>query len=114
MRRACSSNQNIYIPDIRKSHLALPVHSEPRSITRSIATAEHFLVADLLKNRRREAGLTQNQVAQALGRPQSFVAEVEAGQRRIDMVELLNLARAIGFDPKAFFSEFVDVCASRQ
>jgi hypothetical protein len=35
-----------------------------------------------------------------LGRYQSFVATVESGQRRIDVVELLDLAEAIGFDPR--------------
>jgi len=31
---------------------------------------------------------------------QSFVARVESGERRIDVVEFLNIAKAIGFDPK--------------
>jgi hypothetical protein len=35
-----------------------------------------------------------------LGRYQSFVASVETGQRKIDVVELLDFAAAIGFDPK--------------
>jgi hypothetical protein len=37
-------------------------------------------------------------VAKQLGRYQSFVATIEAGQRRVDIVELLDLADAIGFD----------------
>ncbi|PKP91236.1 MAG: XRE family transcriptional regulator [Alphaproteobacteria bacterium HGW-Alphaproteobacteria-16] len=53
----------------------------------------------MIKERRCAAGLTQMQVAQALSRPQSFVTTVEAGDRRIDVVELINLASAIGFDP---------------
>jgi hypothetical protein len=39
-------------------------------------------------------------VAKRLRRYQSFVATVESGQRRIDVVELLDLADAIGFDPR--------------
>jgi transcriptional regulator with XRE-family HTH domain len=47
----------------------------------------------LLKRARVEAGLTQTQVAVALGRPQSFIAKCEAGERRIDVIELEQFAR---------------------
>ena len=53
-----------------------------------------FIVA-----KREAAVLTQEQVAEGLGEYQSFVARVESGERRIDVVELLALAEAIGFDP---------------
>ncbi len=46
------------------------------------------------------AGLTQADVAKKLRRYQSFVATVESGQRRIDVVEFLDFADAIGFDPR--------------
>jgi transcriptional regulator with XRE-family HTH domain len=49
---------------------------------------------------KRKAGLTQSEVATRLGRYQSFIANIESGQRRIDVVELLDLAVAIGFDPR--------------
>ncbi len=45
------------------------------------------------------AEVTQQSVADRLGRPQSYVAKVEGCERRIDVVELLQMARAIGFDP---------------
>lgn len=45
------------------------------------------------------AELTQQAVAGRLGRPQSYVAKVEGCERRIDVVELLHIAVAIGFDP---------------
>lgn len=48
---------------------------------------------------RERAGLRQAQVARALGRHQPFIATLESGQRRIDVVELIELAEAIGFDP---------------
>lgn len=49
---------------------------------------------------RKAAGLTQAEVARRLRRHQSFIATVEAGQRRIDVVELLDFADAIGFEPE--------------
>jgi transcriptional regulator with XRE-family HTH domain len=40
-----------------------------------------------------EAGLTQVEVANRLERPQSFVSKIESGERRVDVVELSELAR---------------------
>jgi transcriptional regulator with XRE-family HTH domain len=54
---------------------------------------------DRLVAARARAGLTQQAVAARLGRPQSYVAKVEGLERRLDVVELLQLANAIGFDP---------------
>lgn len=55
--------------------------------------------------RRHNAGLTQVALAERIGRPQSFVADVERGQRRLDLIELLNFAEALGFDPAGLISE---------
>ena len=46
-----------------------------------------------------KAGLGQDELAAKLKCHQSLVARVESGERRIDVVELVVLARAIGFDP---------------
>lgn len=54
---------------------------------------------DLLVARRKAAKMTQAQVAKRLGKPQSFVAKYERGERRLDMVEFLQVAEAIDFDP---------------
>ena len=53
--------------------------------------------------------MTQAMVAEKLGRHQSFVATVESGQRRIDVVEFLDLARVIGFSPEAAIAELAQV-----
>jgi hypothetical protein len=42
---------------------------------------------------REEAKLTQVEVAKRIKRPQSFVSKVESGERRVDVVELIDLAR---------------------
>jgi len=54
---------------------------------------------------REMAGLTQDEVARRLERPQSFVWKVENGVRRLDVIEFLELARAIGFDSTAFLQK---------
>lgn len=45
------------------------------------------------------AKLTQQAVADRLGKPQSYVAKVEGFERRLDVIEFLMLAKAVGFNP---------------
>lgn len=47
---------------------------------------------------RNEAGLTQRTVAERLGKPPSYVAKIEVGERRLDFVEFIAFARAVGID----------------
>ncbi len=49
-----------------------------------------------LKKAREEAGLTQVQVAEKLGKPQSWMSKSESGERRVDVVELEQLAVLYG------------------
>jgi transcriptional regulator with XRE-family HTH domain len=53
---------------------------------------------DLLIARRQTAGLTQAELAQRLRRPQSFVSKYETGERRLDVIELIEIADALAFD----------------
>ncbi len=48
---------------------------------------------------RKAAGLTQHALALRLKKPQSFVAKYEGGERRLDVIEFITIARAIGADP---------------
>ena len=50
---------------------------------------------------RKKAGLTQADVAKKLGEHQSFVARLESGERRIDVVEFIRLAEIIGFSARS-------------
>ena len=49
-----------------------------------------------LRSARMDAGLTQEQVAEQLGRPQSFVSKCESGERRVDVIELQLFAEVYG------------------
>jgi transcriptional regulator with XRE-family HTH domain len=49
---------------------------------------------------RHAVGITQEQLAKQLGRPQSFVAKYEGGERRLDIVEFLQIARLLKLDDR--------------
>lgn len=49
--------------------------------------------------------MTQAQVAEAMGRHQPFVANIESGERRVDLVELLDIADIIELDVEALIKE---------
>ena len=55
-------------------------------------------LANLLREERLRAGLTQAALAARVHRPQSFVAKYEAGERQLDLVEFLLVANALGRD----------------
>ncbi len=68
-------------------------------MAKSIHTERDKQLRELLKARRKAAGLTQTVVAKRLGKPPSYVAKYEGGDRRLDVLEFLDIAAAIGFDP---------------
>jgi len=63
-------------------------------------TYERF--QSLLLEARKKSGLSQQEVADKLGRPQPYVSKCELGTRRMDVVEFLKMAEAVGFDPITF------------
>ncbi len=48
---------------------------------------------------RKNAGITQSELSAKLCRPQSFVSKYERGERRLDVIEFLEVAKALGRDP---------------
>ncbi|MDV5355670.1 helix-turn-helix transcriptional regulator [Enterobacter asburiae] len=62
----------------------------------SVYSDEYQRVIAALKQARKARGITQMQLAEALGRPQSFIAKSESGERRLDVVEFVHLARLVG------------------
>jgi transcriptional regulator with XRE-family HTH domain len=72
---------------------------------KSVHTDAYKAVTRSLKDARERAGLTQQALAERLSRPQSFVAKYERGERRLDVVEFLRIAEAIGANPVRLFSQ---------
>jgi transcriptional regulator with XRE-family HTH domain len=80
-------------------------------MSRTLRSRRHEALVAFLIDRREKAKLTQAELAKKLGRYQSFVARVESGQRRIDIIELLDLAEAIGFDPREALKRLITIRA---
>ena len=58
-----------------------------------------------LREARLRSGLRQLDVALKLGKPQSYVAKVESGERRIDLIEALDLCQVVSLDPKVLIKK---------
>ncbi len=74
------------MPNIRRTHL----HDELRRI---------------LLERRLKADMSQAELATRLGMPQSFVSKYEKGERRLDALELIEIAEAIGCKAEGIVTE---------
>jgi transcriptional regulator with XRE-family HTH domain len=68
-------------------------------VTKSLHSITYQKLTELLVQARRKSGLTQQEVTDALKTHQSYVAKVEGGERRIDVVEFMELAKALGLVP---------------
>ena len=63
------------------------------NMPRAIYQEDHKIIVDRLKQARLEAGLAQIEVAERLGRTQSYVSKIESGQRRFDVLQLKEFAK---------------------
>ncbi|MGB8421631.1 helix-turn-helix domain-containing protein [Paraburkholderia sp.] len=68
---------------------------------KSTNTPQYRALLDRLIAARKAGGLSQAELASRLGRPQSFVAKIEIGERRLDVIEFLELARILGVTPES-------------
>lgn len=56
---------------------------------------------------RKEAGLTQTELGERIGRKQAHISIIETGVRRVDLIEFCALAKAMDYDPNALFARIV-------
>ena len=70
-----------------------------------IEPEQYRLVGTCLAAARRRASLTQTEAAERLGRKQTFISEIERGLRRIDVLEIVLIWRALDADPFQLFAE---------
>ena len=71
---------------------------------KTIYTNEYAIVLRLLRDARRDAGLTQTELAKKLKQSQSFVTKVERGDRRLDIIQLRTICQTFGLTLADFVS----------
>lgn len=72
-------------------------------MAKNVRRSEQELLLELLREIRLEADLRQIDLAKRLGQPQPFVSKYESGERRLDILELRALCKAVGITPQEFF-----------
>ena len=70
-----------------------------RLSTKTKLAGELRLLGEVLVRARERAGLKQSDVAARLALPASYLSKIENGTRRLDVIEFLEIAEAIGIDP---------------
>lgn len=78
-----------------------------RRMQKSLKSPEYARLVALLVAVRKKADIRQQALAKKLGKPQSFVAKYEGGERRIDLVEFIAIVRALRGDPVKLFRDFL-------
>jgi transcriptional regulator with XRE-family HTH domain len=74
---------------------------------KSLKSAEYARLIQMLVAARHRAGMRQQALAKKLGKPQSFIAKYEGGERRLDVIEFIAIAEALGDDPLKQFKAFL-------
>lgn len=75
----------------------------PRRRQSAVYDPDYQFIIRRVREAREDAGLTQGEVADALGRPLSFVSKCELGERRIDPVDLKRFADLFGKPLEYFY-----------
>lgn len=78
-------------------------------MTKSTHTPEYEKFRHLLVVAREKSKLTQADVSKLLGRPQSFVAKYERGERRLDVIEFIQISKVLGVDPVSIIGELKEL-----
>lgn len=77
------------------------------TLRKTIRSRGHGALIRVLTSNRERAGLSQRDLAARLKRPHSFVGRIEAGERRIDVIEFIAIAEAIDADPMDLFRQVI-------
>jgi transcriptional regulator with XRE-family HTH domain len=78
------------------------------TLRKTLRSRGHRVLIGVLVAARKAAGLNQREFADRLKRPRSFVGRIEAGERRVDVVEFIELARVLEVDPSQLFAKVLD------
>jgi hypothetical protein len=76
-----------------------------------VAPDDHKIVGEVLGALRKSLGVTQDELAERLAKPQSFISSYECGQRRLDLLEFMLVMSALKADPVPTFAAIADKSA---
>ena len=71
-------------------------------------TPAHAKLGNYLASVREKAELSQAELAKKSGRTQSVIAQTETGRRRLDVIEFIDLAKALGESPRRLFDRLLE------
>jgi transcriptional regulator with XRE-family HTH domain len=83
-------------------------------MSKSLRSPLHRQLQDLLTKLRKSKNLTQADLAARLGRPQPFVGKYEGGERRLDVVEFVEVAYALENDPSQLLAKLIRASSENQ
>jgi len=83
-------------------------------LKKSIYSERYRRFLALLVSERKKTGVTQLVLSKALGKPQSFVSKIETGERRLDVIELIDILACLEVEPQAFMRALIRELSSRK
>lgn len=93
------------MPRPRSSRQKKAAVSKVPRFEKSLHSPLHLRFVELMREARIGAGLAQIDAAARLGVRQSFISDIERGERRVDVVEFVKFCRAYRVDPADFFKK---------
>jgi len=78
------------------------------TLRKTLRSKGHRTLIDILVKSRKQAGLTQRDLAARLKRPHSFIGRIEAGERRVDVIEFIEITRIMGLEPDHLFAKLLE------
>lgn len=76
-----------------------------RPVLSSVYSDSYQRLLELLVAARKEGKLTQEQLAEKLGKPQSFISKYERGERRLDVIEFIEVCKILRVDPSEMIKQ---------
>jgi transcriptional regulator with XRE-family HTH domain len=77
-------------------------------VTKSVFTKQYALFLSLLASLREEKGISQRALSKRLKKVPTYVSKYERGERRLDVIEFLEIAKALDADPVKIIKQLVD------
>jgi transcriptional regulator with XRE-family HTH domain len=78
------------------------------TLRKTLRSKGHRTLIEILVEARERSGLTQRDLAARLKRPHSFIGRIEAGERRVDVIEFIEITRVMGLDPEYLFAKLLE------